>query len=297
MTHYESDRDFLSRFEDQLLTARRPRTFRVRRPIVLSAIGIALVTGTAVANIAPWAPDLGPGHKQEFSIAASAAPVEQREVLSVLRREQTPVDRGGQATYALRFFGTTVEGVRTDSVRVLRSGHDQGAAVLIPVASFRAVRRSAGEPKVQTKTAPNGLCLFVRDATDGGAQGCYSLDDLRSGAIRGALGNDRELTIFGLVPDPTRSIRIRFASAREAIVVPVRDNFYEHTLAASPDGLRFQSLDWLDASGKVLSSHEGLNVSTPANDDEIYQDCGGFTILIPADEDPEQACRRAGGPS
>jgi hypothetical protein len=51
----EAMEDFISRYERQLLAA-RPRRLRLRKPITLGVIGIALVAGTATAAMAPWTP-------------------------------------------------------------------------------------------------------------------------------------------------------------------------------------------------------------------------------------------------
>ncbi|HET6547747.1 MAG TPA: hypothetical protein VFG79_04775 [Solirubrobacter sp.] len=246
------------------------------------------MTATSAAGVAPWMPNLGADQSRHFAIAKSAPPAEQLEVLGVLRRPQVSADRGEQATYALRFFGGTV---RTDYVRVLSEPDDtQGAAVLVPVTEYRPRERAGVDREASHPLARDGLCLFVRDAVDGGAQGCYSLADVTAGRIRGALGDGRTATVFGVVPDGVASVRLRHPDGRSTIV-PVRDNFY---LYKAGDGLRFEALEWLDASGSALKSQEGMNISAPQPDDIVSQYCDdGRVVESRFDEDGDAACRRA----
>ncbi len=292
------EQGFIHRFERQLVSARRPRRIRIRRPAFVGACGVVLVAGTAVAAIAPWTPDLGPGHPREFNIIDSPVPEPQRAALAVLRRDQTSTDRGADATYALRFFGRNVGGVRTDAVRVLRDSKGANAAVLIPVSTYRAT--GSAQPAAARDTPPterDGLCLFVRDITDGGAQRCYSLDAVRAGKASGALADGRGLVIYGLVPDGVRSVRVQPAEGAP-IVVAIHDNFYEYQLSSAANGaVSFKSLQWIDDSGRVIRSHEGMTVFPPGQATKWYDcDPGARTaIVVPVVPgiDPEQACRQA----
>lgn len=268
--------DFISRYERQLVAA-RPRRLRLRRPITLGAIGIALVAGTATAAMAPWTPDLGAGHPREFDISRSAAPEAQLKALAVLRRAQTDVDRGPQATYALRFFSKQTGRVRADAVRVLQAERDQGAAVLVPVVGAKR----------------DSLCVFVRDATDGGAQGCHSVGDLRAGDIRGAMSDRGGLLIWGLVPDGVSTVRVRGVGSPDDLLVRVRDNFYQARLAAGADGVRFDAIEWLDNAGAVLQTQEGMAVTSPSSP-KTSVDCGKHGIVPhQAGKEPDEVCDNA----
>jgi hypothetical protein len=272
----EAMEDFISRYERQLVAA-RPRRLWLRKPLALGAIGIALVAGTATAAMAPWTPDLGAGHPREFDISRSAAPEAQMAALAVLRRPQTDVDRGPQATYALRFFSKQTGSVRADAVRVLQADHDQGAAVLVPV----------------TTAESDSLCVFVRDATDGGAQGCHPVDELRAGEIRGAMSDRGGLLIWGLVPDDVTTIRLKGVGSQDGLRLPVRDNFYQAHLDAGPDGVRFDAIEWLDGAGDVLKTQEGMAIAPPSST-KMSVDCGERGIVpLKAGQEPDEACDKA----
>jgi hypothetical protein len=272
----EAMEDFISRYERQLVAA-RPRRLRLRKPIALGAVAIALIAGTATAAMAPWTPDLGAGHPRESDISRSAAPEPQLAALAVLRRAQTSIDRGPQATYALRFFSEQTGRVRADAVRVLQADHDQGAAVLVPVTAAKS----------------DSLCVFVRDATDGGAQGCHSVEELRAGEIRGAMSDRGGLLIWGLVPDDVTTIRVRGVGSPDGLVLRVRDNFYQAHLEAGADGVRFDAIEWLDRAGDVLKTQEGMAVAPPSST-EMSVDCGEHGIVpLEAGQDPDEACDKA----
>jgi hypothetical protein len=292
------EQGFIHRFERQLISARRPRRIRLRRPAILGACGVVLVAGTAVAAIAPWTPDLGPGHPREFKIVDSPVPQSQLDVLAVLRRDQTSTDRGPDATYALRFFGRNVGGVRTDGVRVLRGSKGANAAVLVPVSTYRPTGSGqTGVERDKPATERDGLCLFVRDITDGGAQRCYSVDAVRAGKASGAVADGRGLLIYGLVPDGVTSVRIQPAQGAP-ISVAINDSFYEYQLSAGANGaVSFKGVQWLDDAGQVTRSQEGMTVFPPGPATKWYDcDPGARTAIVVPEMpgiDPKQACRQA----
>jgi len=286
--------DFIDRYERQLVAARRPRRARLplRRPVVLAAVGVTMVVGTAAATIAPWVPDLGAGHDRGFAIAESPVPDAQLADLAVLRRPQTSEDRGAQATNALRYFSANTGGVRTNAVRVLRADTAHGAAVLVPVTTQGA----DAEAQPGAMPAPDSLCVFIRDATDGGAQDCYSSDDLRAGSIRGLIQDGDGVLVWGLVPDGVSAIRIDSVDAAEPIVVPVRDNFFQRRLAPGADGVRVSAFEWLDEHGAALKRLEGVAIAPPSRDGRFRFACtDGSTVTIRAGQSPIEACERVNG--
>jgi hypothetical protein len=257
--------DFITRYERQLVTVRRPRLLVPRRARIAAIAVVALLTGTAVAAVVPWTPDLGPGHARTFAIDATKPPQAQLDALGVLRRPQSDADRGAETRYALRFFGASVGGVRTDYVRLLRRDPNGRSAVLVPVTAYHLNQPDSLPDAARKLLAPgrDGLCLFVRDPIDGGGQSCSPLADLRAGNVRGGIADRTSSLWWGLVPDEVTSVRIRMAE-RDLVAAAVEDNYYSFTLPQREEGVTISSLDWLDGAGHVIKMFRGWSVSPPS---------------------------------
>ncbi len=288
--------DFITRFEQQLLASRRPRLATRRGRVALGAlVAIALAGGTATAAIAPWQPELGPQHPRQFTITDSPPPRAQLAELGVLRRPQTATDRGASVRQALQFFGNSVDGVRTNYVRALRSDSSGSDAVLVPVASYRLNLPSPpadAPPAVRQRMLPasDGLCLFVRDAIDGGAQSCSSLADLIAGRISGAMDRAGRALFYGLVPEGIYAVRLRIAGA-DSVTATVRDNFYAVESPLGSRGISVEGIDWLDSRGRPIRTLSGLTVASPNASTQRIFDCGdGHYVTVHKGVDPQQTC-------
>jgi hypothetical protein len=219
--------DFLDRFGGQLLVAgealsgrpapRRARRLRLpRRPVALGLAAVAVATGSALAATQPWAPSLGRPELRDVpsSTAASGVPADQVGELGVLRRPQDSADRGAHTQGLLRHLGVEASGVRTGSIRALKSPAGVGA-VLVSVEGVGAVAGAgAGEPG-----QADALCVLV---VDGGF--CGNADDLRAGRFMVLAGDH----VYGLVPDGVSSVALEYPDG-ETRSAGVRDNFYAVT--------------------------------------------------------------------
>jgi hypothetical protein len=150
----------------------------------------------------------------------------------VLRRDAVDADRGVQSRYALRFLDPGLQGVRTESVRLVGAHDGEGGYVLVPVAGDHG--------------KPDSLCLFARD-TDGGGLSCWTTGEILAGkavmgmgpgpgpgapppgapvittpngthAVRGGPLSPGPITTFGIVPDGVAQVRLHNAAG--SITVP-----------------------------------------------------------------------------
>jgi len=195
---------------------------RLSRPIIVG-LSLTAFAGTAVAALALWTPVLGDSRFGEAppTTSASAPPPDQLSVLGVLRREQSPADRGGAlATGALRAINASSSGVRTNYIRVLAGGSGSSGFVLVPVADRRA---SLASPAA----IPDALCLYA--AQSGAfAVNCYTLAQVRAGSARDiAFGQ-----VFGLAPDGVSAVTV--AAGGVDVSAPVQNNFFDATLPGGP---------------------------------------------------------------
>lgn len=250
----------LSRLQDELIDAgdrmAERQTHRRRRHRLLGVVlgGTVLVSGVAVAATI-WQPQLGSEQRGRPSADAQAPPAQQLERFAVLRRHPTARDRGTLARYALTQLAPHhVDGVRTEYVRVLDERPDGTGEVLIPAASADAGR--------------DALCLFSRDAVDGGGIACYTTAEVLAGnatlAMAGAppeepsrpqppplrepLPDWIEAIVIGIVPDGVEQVRIAGTTAT------VTENHFRATVnerAISSSGPI--DVTWLDGSGSTVS--------------------------------------------
>ncbi len=255
--------DYLAALRDELVDAadrlaqpaatapRRNRRWR-RSPRALAVAAAALtLSATALAATTPWRPYFGdPEHPSpQPRVTGSAPPAEQLALLGVLRRDQTPEDRGATTQQALRYFGTTTQDVHSDYIRRLPIGPGYLPAVLVPARSWEVAGLLHKE---------DVLCVFVAERNgDGGAKGCYTTEELRRGRAGGGLGS----VTYGLVPDGVAEIRVRYPGGTQR--VPVRDNFFEHRALGEDASSTATSLarslgrTWVDGDGHPTSIQPG----------------------------------------
>jgi hypothetical protein len=170
--------------------------------LALAGSGVAAATGIVPAA---WQPHFGsPGLADpQPTVTAGKPPASQLATIGILRRSQTRADRDA-ASLALRYFGTSTQGVRTDYVRSLDlAGH---RAVLVPATTWHARVPNAGDLSKR-----DVLCLFVADDNgDGGVKGCYTTAEVLTATAHLALGN----TFYSLLPDGVARVEADFGDGR-----------------------------------------------------------------------------------
>lgn len=232
--------DYLDTLQTQFVEASRNlgqrRRRRWRRRGAGLVIAAVIVAGPALAATGVWRPPIGNGDEPAPRISREAPPDDQRSMLGVLRRPQTAADRGAATLDALRLISAgAIDGVRTDSIRLLAKGpHDRGL-VLVPVARYApapppipadtpaAVRRKLTQPAID-----NALCLFQLDSPDGAGVACWSSSDVREGRAAMSLGH----RAAWLVPDGVSTVRTDYPNA-PAIEMDVHENL---ALFSEPSG-------------------------------------------------------------
>ncbi|MFL5844317.1 MAG: hypothetical protein ACJ762_06455 [Solirubrobacteraceae bacterium] len=222
-----------------LQRAPRPKWRRLSaRTVGIGVAGLA-ATATAIGASSAWKPWFGSGPEAPQPSIAQAAPSEElMSLLGVLRRPQSGADRGLDTREALRYIGTSRQGIYTDYIRQLPVGDGGFKATLIPVSS--AVQPTGPE-------LANTVCLFVAEASgDGGASGCYSAAQIASGAASGALGS----VFYALVPDGVAAVVLH--DERGTHTVKVIDNFVEDAGAGSRRGTprQVEVVRWLGGDGR-----------------------------------------------
>jgi hypothetical protein len=244
----------LSRAAEKL-AQREARRSRRNRIAALAIGGTLALGGVGAAASTIWRPLLGDEQRGRPEASVSRPPDEQLSRFAVLRRPPTSADRDQSAREALSLLSpANVEGVRTAFVRVVAEpkGRD---VVLIPAVA-------AGK-----KT--DVLCLFVKDAADGGGLGCFDGADIRTGqgVVQMGDGPDRLigppkrsgerseivrvspgsafLTSYGLVPDGVARVR------QGEVEVPVRDNVF-HIRSKEALAVK-QRIEWLDTDGNLVA--------------------------------------------
>jgi hypothetical protein len=221
--------------------AARGHTVRRRaRTGTIAGAGVLALGGVAATAATIWSPQLGDARRGHPTASASAPPADQLAVLGVLRRPATAADQGPATANALRFFDPSVQGIRSDYVRLLGTQPDGRAYVLVPAKAYLS---PDGGP-----TRADVLCLFAQDS-DGGGIGCFTTAQVRAGEALGmserlidigtpvpagphALGVRTIVApgaqMYGLVPDGVRTVRI--SDAGGTLTVPVSANFFQATL-------------------------------------------------------------------
>jgi hypothetical protein len=247
--------DFLDRFERQLVAAKRPKSRRPsRRSAVLVSLFVLLIGAPALAATEPWRPLIGDEKRGTPSATTARPPEDQVRGLGVLRRPQTDDDRGAFAQQALRLTDANVAGVRTASVRVMRS--PALSAVLVPVERFNLRTSEMIRPEMSDRLKRalaiknDGLCVFAPDpGGDGGGYACNTLDEIKQGLLPSSIGP----FVYGVVPDRVSRVEIRFADGTSSQAV-VQDNFYA-VRTSQTDKQRppvIDAVQWLGAKGEMM---------------------------------------------
>jgi hypothetical protein len=217
---------------------------RSPRALAIALAGLVLSATAIAATTKPWQPLFGDAGSPQPRVSGDAPPVPQLQLLGVLRRRQTPEDRGAATQQALRYFGTSTQGVYTNYIRQLPSGQGGLAAMLVPARSWRLPRISKD----------NVLCVFIADSTgDGGGKGCYTTAEVESGRAGGSIG----AVDYGLVPDGVAQVQFSYPTGTQATAV--HDNFFEHHPEQAAQSGRIparppEATLWLDADGKPTAN-------------------------------------------
>jgi hypothetical protein len=254
--------DFYEQLGEQLksaeralaLTASRPTRRRRRsvRAVTIALAGLALAV-PAFAATEPWQLVFGrPAmHDTPAGLSRTQVPSDQLAVLAVLRRPQTPQDRGARAQTLVQSFGVEFRGLRPDSLRVVNtpSGH------AVALVSAQAI----GNPNVTLAEGTDVLCLT---AGKGGA--CGDSRALGSGTLIAFHGDH----VFGIVPDRVAQVILRYPNG-SGLSARVTQNIFwiDGTPTVSRDvpgappvrrSERPSSVVWLDASGRVVAPSAAL---------------------------------------
>lgn len=271
--------DYLDRVRDQLVDAsrelhRRRRRRWPRRGGAVAAV-IVLVGAPALAATGVWRPQIGDGKRPAPRITAEAPPADQLAMFGVLRRPQTAADRSAASRTALRLVGTdSIEGVRTNSVRLLAKSPEDRGIVLVPVARYArhrlplpadtppAARRALNPPPIR-----DALCLFQLDV-DGAGVACWSSADVREGRAWMALGH----RAVWIVPDGVATVRTQYPTGAP-IDAAVKDNAAVFTQPPGRHGeARTTFLDARGAPVKVIEPPKpppGAFTGLPAEHDPV----------------------------
>jgi hypothetical protein len=262
--------DDLARAAAQLADAVPTRRRRMRFGLLAGVAGLA-AAGGATAATGLWSPQIGDGSRPSL-ISRAAPPRDELDALGVLRRAQTPADRGAESAYSLRFQGAHGR-VRVGYVRLLGVYRGHRGYVLIPVEGGKTDITGRRQPRDQ-------LCLSARDG-DGTGVSCFSLHEVMTGraqmafiparrkskaqiaklaARRAAIQRrhptwkvphyrqpDGQPRRFGLVPDGVATVRLGTGPASPSAIV--HDNFFEFTGTAARGSA---PLRYLDATGHEL---------------------------------------------
>jgi hypothetical protein len=271
--------DYLDRLRDQLVDAsrelhgrRRPHWWR--RGGAAAAV-VVLVGAPALAATGVWRPQIGDGKQPAPKITAEAPPADQLATFGVLRRPQTALDRSAASRAALRLLnGTSIKGVRTNSVRLLAQSPRDRGIVLVPVARYVPV-----SPELPADTPPeirkalkrppidNALCLFQLDV-DGAGVACWSSADVQQGRAWQSLGH----RATWILPDGVATVRSEYPG-HASIETAVTDNAATFT---EPDGRHGSPrITFLDAHGATVKLIEppkpppGAITGLPAEHDPV----------------------------
>jgi hypothetical protein len=239
------------------------RRRRPSRRAGLLAVGVLVVSGSAVAATGGWRPILGDDDRGHPQPARATVPAAQVSALSVLRRAQTDRDRGPDVRSILRLLPRTgINGVQTDAIRLLRQREDR-VTILVPAERVGSRKISPTSIRRRVLCVLTGVTTTrnatVKDRTGrprtirvpgGAGQVCGDLRQLRTTGI-GASGTrtDKGFITGALVPDSVASVVIRLRNDRHR-TANVHDNYYEINIGnelAPAWGAR-----WLDAHGNTI---------------------------------------------
>jgi hypothetical protein len=255
--------DFLDRYGEQLLAARRRadrRRSRILRRGPIASLVLIAVAAPAIAVVEPWNPTLGrPRVDGPVSVDRSPVPPSVRDVLAVLRRPQTARDRR-LARPHLRNASSEMTGVQVDGIRAVSPDY-----ALVPIKGLRDAGRDLG-PMV---------CLL-----GSGGAACNPSDRVARDGLTFLSGGEDGTQYVGVVPDGVARVRFTPQGGAPA-VTEVHQNFFdlrvpehgragrtrppkEYTGPRGPDGKIAGpvgpvqgELEWLDPHGKPVGPAHG----------------------------------------
>jgi hypothetical protein len=200
---------------------RSARVHRVGRGLLIGCLAFGV--GAAATAAAPGT-SAKPSTNSSFRPQApvSAIPAAESSAFGVLREAQAPGDAFGPA--ALTPAGANPDLAR--SVAVATSALSTGRVWVVP--------------------ADDAVCLRVLDPSAGDGWVCASAADAAAGRLIGAMrrspGDDGPAFVHGLVPDGVTDVTIT-GPAGQQTSVPVTDNVYGTTVAATPATVAFGLAD------------------------------------------------------
>jgi hypothetical protein len=222
---------------------RRPHLRVGRRRFAVVALVVMALAGTAVAERAPWEPWIGNQRSGYPTLSPSAPAGSTLEVLSVLRRSQTELDRDSQVQAVLHDVGPRLQGIRTAYVRNLEPDVAWAAATLVPVESYSDAQ-GTGE----------AVCLLYPtpgiEGSHGASLNCWHPGEITAGEAYVALRTVSRVHVFGLVPDGVAAVEVHFADGTGASAA-VKENYFAASFASS-SGRVVRSVEWLDSDGNPV---------------------------------------------
>jgi hypothetical protein len=225
---------FLDRLDAQLIEAeqrmftagadsRRRCGWRRSRRLIVAPVLLLGVAVPALAITQPWRPILGrsPGDAP-LGMSQTPVPGHDLSALALLRRPQSPQDRGPITQQLLRGVGQEFAGVRLNSVRLVTLAPGHHAVVL----SAEAI----GLPAAGQIDTRNPICLVW---SSGGI--CGPASGVQTNGIFVTAGPE----VLGIVPDGVASVTLTFAN-RQTLTATTHDNTFYVTDAptTSPGTMR-----------------------------------------------------------
>ncbi|HEY1835024.1 MAG TPA: hypothetical protein VGG08_11340, partial [Solirubrobacteraceae bacterium] len=222
---------------------RRPHLRVGRRRFAVVLLAAMALAASAVAERAPWEPWIGNQRSGYPTLSPGAPGNSTLQLLSVLRRPQTELDRDSQVQAVLHDVGPRLQGIHTEYVRNLVPNVAWAAVTLVPVEAFSGAK-GTGE----------ALCLLYPtpgiEGTHGAELGCWAPAEITAGAAVIALRTVGRSHVVGLVPDGVASVRVTAVDGVTS--VPVRENFFDDSPPSNRTGKLYSRIEWLNAAGDEI---------------------------------------------
>lgn len=252
---------------NERLVDRARRRARLFRTGMLSSVAAVSIGGAAVAGQALWGPVLGREDGNRPTASGTPVPAEQRDLLGVLRRDQTAADRGATAREALAAATRRYRGVRLADVRLLRAGSGSvPSLLLVPVADLEPVAGAGAGGK-------DALCVVSSTGGEEAGVQCHSVADLEAGRVTGGVGGQ----VWGVVPDAVSTVVVADRSGRDRTIA-VEGNAFTLQASTVPPGRA--AVVWHGADGRTIAPVGGAPMTLPeipSTADPLppgYRDCG-----------------------
>lgn len=250
--------NFIDSYERQLVeAAERRRDARLsrrarrwlggraqRRGAALALAALVVAVPATAATVGGWDPFEDSQHNPRVGKpTASERPVDGalKARLGVLRRPQTPADRGAATDQRLRDVGREFRGAQVDGIRVLDR---ERTVVLVPFEQMPVPRDDQGRPLpgFGGPEQQNVACVFRGTSEGFTVAGCHDPTKIERGLAIGTGGDE----VSGLVPDGVA--RVRLIRGGESGEADVRDNWF--ATSDAPSSPRF--VEWLAADGSLV---------------------------------------------